>query len=195
MTLHPVTFTSGLLHAFVRLCGDVCGRARARVLVCGVPPGSSSPSKTRCNPISFFVRTARRDIIRRHTEGPPDLVVEVLSPTTSATATNAKRNTYLRAGVPEYVEVNPAERTLTYCRLTAPDTYTYQVYAEADTITFACLPDLPCLWRGSLRAHRIRSCKGHYLLAAASSAMMRSTAATGPPISAGAAVIGRPMTR
>ncbi len=44
-----------------------------------------------------------------HVEGPPDLVVEILSPNTSAKDLREKKVLYERAGVKEYVVVDPLE--------------------------------------------------------------------------------------
>ena len=50
-------------------------------------------------------------------EGVPDLVVEILSPSTALRDLNHKRRTYEAAGVPEYLIVNPAERAGLLLRL------------------------------------------------------------------------------
>jgi Uma2 family endonuclease len=44
-----------------------------------------------------------------HIEGPPDLIVEVLSPSTSPKDLREKKRLYQRAGVREYVVVDPLE--------------------------------------------------------------------------------------
>ena len=49
-------------------------------------------------------------ITPRGIEGVPDLVVEILSPSTALRDLNHKRRAYEAAGVPEYLIVNPAER-------------------------------------------------------------------------------------
>ena len=54
-------------------------------------------------PDLVFVRKERRGIISdRGIEGPPDLVVEVLSPSTEARDRGIKRERYMLYGVPEY---------------------------------------------------------------------------------------------
>jgi Uma2 family endonuclease len=52
-------------------------------------------------------------------EGVPDLVVEILSPSTALKDLNLKRRTYESAGVPEYLIVNPGERAGVLLRLVA----------------------------------------------------------------------------
>ena len=49
-------------------------------------------------------------VSRRGIEGPPDLVVEILSPRTAAKDLNRKWWLYEEAGVPEYLIVDPDER-------------------------------------------------------------------------------------
>lgn len=53
----------------------------------------------------------------RGIEGPPDLVVEILSPSTAAKDIVRKRWTYEAAGVPEYVIVDPDEQVGLLLRL------------------------------------------------------------------------------
>jgi len=50
-------------------------------------------------------------------EGVPDLVVEILSPSSALRDLNLKRRAYETAGVPEYLIVNPAERAGLLLRL------------------------------------------------------------------------------
>ena len=55
----------------------------------------------------------------RGVEGPPDLVVEILSPRTASKDTVRKRWTYEAAGVPEYLIVDPEEQVGLLLRLEA----------------------------------------------------------------------------
>lgn len=54
---------------------------------------------------------------RRGVRGAPDLVVEVLSPSTASHDQLLKRRVYERAGVPEYWLVHPADRIVSIYRL------------------------------------------------------------------------------
>jgi Uma2 family endonuclease len=59
-------------------------------------------------PDLIFIRKDRLDIYRGHTVfGPPDLVVEVLSPSTRAYDEGAKARLYAEAGVPELWFADP----------------------------------------------------------------------------------------
>ena len=64
-------------------------------------------------PDILFVKEERRSIItHRACEGAPDLVVEVLSPSTSRRDLGIKRERYARFGVQEYWLVNPVARSI-----------------------------------------------------------------------------------
>jgi Uma2 family endonuclease len=56
-------------------------------------------------------------ITERGIEGVPDLVVEILSPSTAFRDLNQKRQRYEAAGVPEYLIVNPDEQAALLLRL------------------------------------------------------------------------------
>jgi len=64
-------------------------------------------------PDIIFVRSDRSHLVSdRGVEGPPDLVVEVLSPSTAARDRGIKLNRYRFYGVAEYWVVDPDERTI-----------------------------------------------------------------------------------
>jgi Uma2 family endonuclease len=58
-------------------------------------------------------------VTQRGIEGVPDLVVEILSPSTAGKDLTRKRWTYEAAGVPEYLIVDPGERVGLLLRLEA----------------------------------------------------------------------------
>lgn len=69
---------------------------------------------TVVEPDLLFVARARRAVIaERGVEGPPDLVVEILSPSTALRDRGAKQQLYARYGVAHYWCVDPAARSLT----------------------------------------------------------------------------------
>lgn len=64
-------------------------------------------------PDAFFVRQDRQEILKpQYCEGPPDLVIEVLSPSTTRTDRREKFDAYEQAGVTEYWIANPKLRTV-----------------------------------------------------------------------------------
>lgn len=69
-------------------------------------------------PDLVFVRKERRGILSdRGIEGAPDLVVEIVSPSTAGRDRGLKRERYAHFGVPEYWIVDPDERVIERWRL------------------------------------------------------------------------------
>ena len=64
-------------------------------------------------PDILFVRRNRAEVLTdRGVEGPPDLVVEITSPSTAARDRGVKLERYRLYGVPEYWVVDPDDRTV-----------------------------------------------------------------------------------
>jgi len=61
--------------------------------------------------------------------GAPDLVVEVLSPSTAKRDRTYKKDTYAKCGVREYWIVNPADKSVEVYRLDGADLVLYDVYS------------------------------------------------------------------
>ena len=74
-------------------------------------------------------------------KGTPDLIIEILSPTTAGYDRLTKFNRYLRAGVKEYWMVDPDGRTVQVCLL-RDDQYFTKAYGEGDTVPVDVLPGL-----------------------------------------------------
>lgn len=87
-------------------------------------------------PDLVFVADERKHLISdRGIEGPPDLVIEVLSPSTRHRDRGVKLDRYRRFGVPEYWIVDPDERTIEVHALTGPVKPTVML-REGDTLTW-----------------------------------------------------------
>ncbi|MEW5987470.1 MAG: Uma2 family endonuclease [Chloroflexota bacterium] len=72
-------------------------------------PGIATPAQ----PDVLFVRAERRHIVaEQQVVGPPDLVIEVLSPSSVRHDRFTKFNAYEEAGIPEYWIVSPKGRTV-----------------------------------------------------------------------------------
>jgi len=71
--------------------------------------------------------------------GAPDLVIEILSPSTSRHDRYTKFMLYMKAGVPEYWIVDPEDNAVTICRLTETG-YLTTVHTDTDTATVNALP-------------------------------------------------------
>ena len=106
------------------------------------------PGETAVEPDLMFVSAARRRIITpRGCEGPPDLVVEVLSPSNPRHDLERKRELYARHGVPEYLILEPYQETL--LALAEPAVSAGQgiyrserLYRPGDNLALAIIPDL-----------------------------------------------------
>lgn len=98
--------------------------------------------------ISYFT-AARRKVIGRRVEGAPDLVVEILSPSTTRTDRGEKMKLYFEAGTREYWLVDLAQRQIEFLArrdeefgviLTVGSIYRSRVLPEIEL-------DMAALWR------------------------------------------------
>lgn len=84
---------------------------------------------TVVQPDLVFLDTNRLHFISaRGIEGPPTLVVEILSPATTSMDRSTKRQLYARYGVPYYWIIDPVARTIEVHRLSEPG---YQLLQRA----------------------------------------------------------------
>ena len=100
-------------------------------------------------PDLLFVRKDRLKLIgHAHVKGAPDLVVEVLSPSTASYDRETKLQVYARAGVSEIWFVDPERRTVEVLNLGADKRYVLsgKFSGEASVIS-AVLPGLPLTLR------------------------------------------------
>jgi Uma2 family endonuclease len=87
-------------------------------------------------PDILFILNHRLDIIgERNIQGAPDLVVEILSPSTEGRDRGDKRDAYLRYGVREYWIIDPQNRTCEIMRAGDTDFETVRIYPEGTTAT------------------------------------------------------------
>ena len=107
------------------------------------------PGETVVEPDLFYVRLERSHIFtERACEGPPDLVVEILSPSNRRHDLERKRELYARHAIPEYWILEPDRETvlaLTEPVITPAGTGEYtreQLYRVGDTLTTAVIPGL-----------------------------------------------------
>jgi len=76
---------------------------------------------------------------KKRVNGAPDMVVEILSPSTASRDAILKMSKYLQAGVREYWIVDP-EGKKTYVNVLSNDKYNLEVYEEADIVPVSILP-------------------------------------------------------
>lgn len=77
----------------------------------------------------FMVVCDRSKIRHDGVHGAPDLVVEVLSPSTTKNDRSVKKDAYARCGVGEYWLVNPADRSIEVYRINGREFVLHEVYA------------------------------------------------------------------
>lgn len=96
--------------------------------------------ETVVQPDIVVVLNQNNHIIRERIEGPPDLVVEVLSPMTKDRDLGVKRKLYARHGIREYWIVDGDRRTIEVNEWTPEGYKTADVYAWSDTLHSPALP-------------------------------------------------------
>lgn len=94
-------------------------------------------------PDILFIRSDRLGIIgEKYIQGPPDLIVEVLSPSTRERDLVTKRRLYARFGVRELWLVDPDARTIEVCVHTGSDLTTHRMFQNDMRLTSPLLPGL-----------------------------------------------------
>jgi Uma2 family endonuclease len=94
-------------------------------------------------PDILVVLSERRSILmEKFVAGAPDLVVEVLSPSTASRDREAKAKRYALSGVREMWIVDPAARTIEFLVNSAEGLRPEAVYSEADTVRSTVLSGL-----------------------------------------------------
>lgn len=91
-------------------------------------------------PDIIFVLKEHRQILQDWVRGAPDLVVEILSPTTKTIDRGPKLKAYARYGVAEYWIVDPAERAVEIYRLTVTGYQLTRSFSEEESLTSPMLP-------------------------------------------------------
>lgn len=91
-------------------------------------------------PDLMFVLKERVGIVKDWVRGAPDLVVEILSPTTAARDRGIKLKAYARFRVKEYWIVDPAHRAVEFYRQAAGGYELTQTCREDQTLTSPLLP-------------------------------------------------------
>ncbi len=88
-------------------------RKKAGVVLCAPTDVILSWFATPVQPDIIFIRKERRSIVKEErVEGPPDIVVEILSPSNWLVDRGKKAQVYAQAGVREYWIVDPEAETI-----------------------------------------------------------------------------------
>ncbi|HYU17771.1 MAG TPA: Uma2 family endonuclease [Chloroflexota bacterium] len=126
---------------FLRL-GTYVRRRRLGQVV-SAPTGVALDEETAVQPDLVYVSRERAGIIsERGLEGAPNLVVEVLSPSTQARDRGIKMRRYAAAGIPHYWLVDPSARTLEPYRLGERGYESGGVYGAGTTFRPELFPGL-----------------------------------------------------
>lgn len=91
----------------------------------------------------FLSKSNRSFVTKRGIEGPPEIIIEIISPSNIFTDRNTKKKIYLDFGVTEYWIVDPGNRTLEIYLNTQSNPDVPHLYlAEEGTVTSTVLTSL-----------------------------------------------------
>jgi Uma2 family endonuclease len=94
-------------------------------------------------PDLIFVSRERKAILTEaNIQGPPDLVIEILSPSTGQRDLGIKRNLYAKYGVREYWIIDPENKTVQVLSWTQTGYCVEAVVPQADMLNSSLFPDL-----------------------------------------------------
>ncbi|MGQ9548352.1 MAG: Uma2 family endonuclease [Roseiflexus sp.] len=144
MTTAPSAFHQWIVGRCIRLIG-IPAEDRGLGAWFTAPIGVILTEHDAVQPDFLFIRAERvaAMVRERRIHGAPDLIIEVLSPGNSTESMAQKRARYAQCGVPEYVEIDLAQRCVRVYRLEG-DAYRMPViYDAAQTLHLTCLPDVP----------------------------------------------------
>lgn len=145
MTKTPSPRHQGIVFMLIELLG-VPARQQKIAWAYPAPLGVIMPGCDPVEPDFIMVKMENAAIIvpDERIYGVPDLLVEILSPSSKSYDEEIKLNAYANAGVPEYAVIDPKERVLRYYRLIEPGKYTEATeYKAGESVTFAVAPSIP----------------------------------------------------
>jgi Uma2 family endonuclease len=91
-------------------------------------------------PDLLFVMNEHRNVFQDWVRGAPDLVIEILSPTTNTIDRGPKLKAYARYGVAEYWIVDPVEKAVEVYSLTPTGYQLTRSFSEEESLSSAMLP-------------------------------------------------------
>jgi Uma2 family endonuclease len=101
-----------------------------------------APKEVRQPDLVILLRSNLHRLTKRGIEGPPDIVAEILSPSTSKRDRLSKTAAYAKYGIPEYWIVDPAHFYLEQHVLEDGRYRLANLFAERDVVA---TPRLPCV--------------------------------------------------
>ncbi len=123
-----VSDLSALLNQFVKI------QRLGRVLVAPFDVVLSDVDVVQPDILFISNERVERFLDDENLKGPPDLAVEVLSPSTAQRDRSFKRALYARHGVKEYWIVDPDAKTVSVLLLDDDRFRTVRIYAESETV-------------------------------------------------------------
>lgn len=91
----------------------------------------------------YLSNERRAQLTPRNLQGAPDVVVEILSPSTRSRDLRLKRDVYERSGVAEYWVIDPDKDVVDVFRRPAAGTFADAIrFERTSTLTTPCLPEL-----------------------------------------------------
>lgn len=136
----PTTTHQRISHQLERRITDSC---EANYIIMDAPVDVILSENETRQPDILMIHRSRAHIIEEHAVvGPPDLVIEILSPYSARRDRIMKRQSYAAFGVPEYWIVDPANLTIEqYVLLKAGSPYELlQVFLSEDYVESDRLP-------------------------------------------------------
>jgi Uma2 family endonuclease len=138
----PSTFHQTIAMNLSLLLGNHIRANRLGNLLAG-PAGVWLSNDNVFEPDLMFVAQARRSAIATDgVHGPPDFVVEIISPRSSRRDAQQKRQIYGAAGVGEYWLIDPDRRQVAVFRFAEQSTEPVQVAVSGDVLRSAFFPGL-----------------------------------------------------
>lgn len=99
----------------------------------------------------LFVVCDKSKLNDRGCNGAPDMVIEIMSPSTSKKDRTKKFNKYLQAGVREFWIVEPGDKTVSVCILKNGE-YVIKTYDDTESVPVhvldGCIVSLPDVFAG-----------------------------------------------
>lgn len=143
MTTAPSNFHQWVVQSLIENVG-ILAKRQGGAYYYTAPIGVFMPGCDPVQPDFLIVLKEHAAIIHdRRIRGVPDVIVEILSPGNARYDQEIKLEAYERAGVPEYVIVDPRDRVLQHYRLDQAGRYTAaQAVAETEQFAFDCLPSI-----------------------------------------------------
>jgi len=121
-------------------CTGAWAEAHGRGFVFPSPLDVYLPSGDVVEPDLLFLARGGSAVLQRWVRGVPDLVVEVLSPSSVDFDRRVKRDLYERNGVPEYWIVDPEARTIEVLRMDGAAYGNEARWAEGEVLVSPGLP-------------------------------------------------------